>query len=71
MKNVTATVTGTKLTIEVDLTQDLGPSNSGKTNIVASTEGNAKVEATLPGKRGKVEFGYGLNVWYKTPAPAK
>lgn len=70
MQNVTATVTGTKLTIEVDLTQDLGPSNSGKTNIVGSTEGNAKVTAMIP-KRGQVEFGYGLNVWYKAAAAKK
>lgn len=64
MKNVTAEIKGSKLVIEVDLTQDLGPSNSGKTNLVASTEGNAQLEATLP-KRGLVKFGYGLNVWFK------
>lgn len=67
MQNVSAEVKGTKLIIEVDLTQDLGPSNSGKTNIVGSTEGNASVEAQIP-KRGTVKFGYGLNVWFKTAA---
>jgi hypothetical protein len=28
------------LTIKVDLTKDFGPSSSGKTIIIASTEGN-------------------------------
>jgi len=43
MKNVVVTVKGSKLTIEVDLTKDFGPSASGKTVIVASSEGNAAV----------------------------
>ena len=36
MKNVELTVEGTMLTIKVDLTQDFGPSSSGKTIIIAS-----------------------------------
>ena len=40
MKNVKLTVSGNTLTITVDLTQEFGPSSSGKTIIIASTEGN-------------------------------
>jgi hypothetical protein len=43
MKNITMSVTGTTLTITVDLAKDFGPSTSGKTNIIASTEGNVPV----------------------------
>ena len=46
MKNITTTVKGNKLTIEIDLSKIFGPSKSGKTIIVASTEGNQKVEGT-------------------------
>jgi hypothetical protein len=31
------------VTIEVDLSQDLGPSESSKTTMIATTEGNASV----------------------------
>ena len=40
MKNMTMQVNGNKLVIEVDLAQDLGPSKSGKTVLIASSEGN-------------------------------
>ena len=40
MKNVEMTVEGTMLTIKVDLSKEFGPSASGKTIIIASTEGN-------------------------------
>ena len=63
MKNVVVKVEKDKLTIEVDLKQDFGPSSSGKTIIVASTEGNA----TIPGKDG---FKLGLNVYKKPPVVA-
>lgn len=46
MKNITTSVKGSKLIIEVDLSKTFGPSKSGKTIIVASTEGNQKVEGT-------------------------
>lgn len=39
MKNVAVTVEDDMLVIKVDLTQDHGPSNSGKTNIIATTNG--------------------------------
>ena len=43
--NVKGSINGTKLTIEIDLTKDYGPSKSGKTLTVASTGGFVK----LPG----------------------
>ena len=55
MKNVQMTVTGNILTITVDLTKEFGPSSSGKTIIIASTEGNIAV----PEREEKI----GLNVY--------
>lgn len=43
MKNVEVRIEGNKLILEVDLTKEFGPSSSGKTIIVASSEGNAPV----------------------------
>jgi hypothetical protein len=57
MKNVEMTVEGTTLTIKVDLSKEFGPSASGKTIIIASTEGNV----TIPNRTEKV----GLNVYRK------
>lgn len=62
MQNVITRVEGNKLIIEVDLSQDFGPSSSGKTNRVADS-GFATVEhPTSPGA------GFKLSVWKK---PAK
>ena len=57
MKNIVMTVEGNILTIKVDLTKEFGPSSSGKTIIIASTEGNIAV----PERDEKV----GLNVYRK------
>jgi hypothetical protein len=57
MKNVEMTVVGNLLTIKVDLSKEFGPSASGKTIIIASTEGNV----TIPERVEKV----GLNVYRK------
>ena len=58
MKNVELTVEGDILTIIVDLTKEFGPSASGKTIIIATTEGNV----SIPGRdEGKI----GLNVYKK------
>jgi hypothetical protein len=57
MKNVEMTVEGNILTIRVDLSKEFGPSASGKTIIIASTEGNLAV----PDREEKV----GLNVYRK------
>jgi hypothetical protein len=57
MKNVQMTVAGNILTITVDLAKEFGPSSSGKTIIIASTEGNIAV----PERDEKI----GLNVYRK------
>jgi hypothetical protein len=43
MTNVETKVTGKILTITIDISQDHGPSSSGKTTIVGSTNGNQEV----------------------------
>lgn len=43
MQNVDLKVKGNTLTLIVDLSKDNGPSASGKTHLVASTQGNAEV----------------------------
>jgi len=53
MKNVQAEVKGDILTIKVDLTKRFGPSKSLKTILIASTEGNQKVEG-----HDKISFGF-------------
>jgi hypothetical protein len=57
LKNIEISVQGDTLTIKVDLTKSFGPSSSGKTIIVASTEGNYP----LPERKEVV----GLNVYKK------
>ncbi|MCX5991379.1 MAG: hypothetical protein NTZ04_03490 [Chloroflexi bacterium] len=57
MKNVQLSVDGNTLTITVDLTKEFGPSSSGKTIIIASTEGNFPL-------LGRTEV-IGLNVYRK------
>lgn len=59
MKNIEMTVEGTILTIKVDLAKEYGPSSSGKSIIIASTEGNV----TVPEREEKI----GLNI-YRKPA---
>ena len=56
MKNVEMKVEGSILTIQVDLTKEFGPSSSGKTIIIASTEGNIPIP-------GHEEAKVGLNVY--------
>ena len=58
MKNVETVLEGNILTIKIDLSKEFGLSSSGKTIIVASSEGNQ----TIPGTDVKL----GLNV-YKYP----
>jgi hypothetical protein len=58
MKNVEMKVEDNILTIKVDLTKEFGPSSSGKTIIIASTEGNIAVD-------GHEEAKIGLNVYKK------
>lgn len=58
MKNVDLALDGNILTIKVDLSKEFGPSTSGKTTIIASTEGNKAV-------LGKEDVKIGLNVYKK------
>jgi hypothetical protein len=58
-KNCEMKVENNILTINIDLTKDFGKSASGKTNIIATTEGNISVPGNNPVK-------IGLNV-YKYP----
>mgnify|MGYP001402938423 CR=1 FL=1 len=58
MKNVNMSVKGNILQIVVDLSKTFGKSASGKTTIIASTEGNQTVE----GGNGAV---IGLNIYKK------
>lgn len=59
MKNVEMRLDGDMLTITVDLSKEFGLSSSGKSVIIASTEGNQSIE-------GREEVKIGLNV-YKKP----
>lgn len=43
MKNIDMQVQGDILTVRVDLKKEFGPSASGKTTIIATTEGNVSV----------------------------
>lgn len=59
MKNCDMKLAGNILTITVDLAKDYGKSASGKSVIIASTEGNVSVPE-------KEDIKIGLNV-YKRP----
>ena len=54
-KNIEARIEKNKLILEIDLSQDFGLSSSGKSRIIASSEGNAAP--------GQPEIKIGLNVY--------
>jgi hypothetical protein len=58
MKNVEMKMENNILTIKVDLTKEFGPSASGKTIIIASTEGNIAIP-------DKEDIKIGLNIYKK------
>lgn len=58
--NVKAAVTGNKLIIEVDLTQEQGTSYSGKSTIVATTHGNQSLQDLCGGPK---DIQIGLNIY--------
>ena len=58
MKNVDMVVEGDVLTIKVDLSQRFGKSSSGKSIIIASTEGNQSIP-------GNDDIKIGLNIYTK------
>ncbi len=57
MKNVDMSIEGNILILKVDLSKEFGQSSSGKSVLIASTEGNY----AIPGREEKV----GLNVYRK------
>jgi hypothetical protein len=59
MKNCEMTLTGNILTITVDVSKDFGKSSSGKSIIIASTEGNVSIPE-------KEDIKIGLNVYKRT-----
>ncbi|MEL7658280.1 MAG: hypothetical protein AAGU75_20490 [Bacillota bacterium] len=58
MKNIEMSLNGTILTIKVDVSKTFGKSSSGKSTIIASTEGNVSIP-------GRDEVKIGLNVYTK------
>jgi len=58
MKNMEMVLNGNILTITVDLSKDFGPSTSGKSIIIASSEGNQSIP-----EREEVKIG--LNIYKK------
>ena len=58
MKNVDMKLEGNILTIKVDISKEFGMSSSGKSLIIASTEGNVSIPE-------KDEIKIGLNVYRK------
>ncbi|MCQ1539083.1 hypothetical protein FTO68_08835 [Methanocalculus taiwanensis] len=58
MKNMEMSREGSKLIIEVDLTKDFGVSKSGKSKIIASSEGNISIP-------DDEEIKIGLNIYKK------
>jgi Fe-S cluster assembly ATPase SufC len=57
MRNATIKVDGDKMVITINLAENLGLSKSGKSTLIATTEGNAKVQTN------KGEVAVGLNVY--------
>jgi hypothetical protein len=54
-KNVLGKIEGDRLILTIDLTQNFGPSSSGKSTIIATTSGNV----AIPGTDAKL----GLNLY--------
>lgn len=57
-KNIQYHIEGNILTVTVDLSKEFGPSSSGKTIIISSSEGNQSLA-------GKPEIKLGLNLYRK------
>jgi len=60
LQNIEATIDGKILILKIDLTQELGPSSSGKSTKVASSEGNVSVP-------GHEDIKIGVNVYKQRP----
>lgn len=57
MKNIEMTIEGEILTVKIDLSKNYGPSKTGKSIVIASSEGNVNV----PEREEKI----GINVYRK------
>lgn len=67
MDNIKATLKGNKLHLEIDLSERLGDSSSGKSVIIASTGGNValgEMEGVAVGE-DQVDISLGLNCYIK------
>jgi hypothetical protein len=62
MKNVEYEIKGNIMTIKVDVSKSFGPSKSGKSEIIATTEGNKKI------KVNEEDVWIGLNIYKKITA---
>ena len=58
-KNIAATLEGTTLTLVIDISKDYGLSSSGKSRIIASSEGNQAAP-------GDGEIKIGLNIYRRS-----
>jgi hypothetical protein len=63
MKNVEYEIKGKIMTIKIDITQSFGPSKSGKSEMIASTEGNKRIKAD------DQDIWLGLNCYKKIEKP--
>lgn len=61
MQNVKVTTKGKKLVLEIDLGDEIGPSKSGKTVLIASSQGNQTIGMTEDGQ----PISIGVNVYRK------
>lgn len=52
MKNIEIEKTGDKLIITIDTSKTFGPSKSGKTTVIATTEGNVNIPGVFGVKLG-------------------
>jgi hypothetical protein len=59
MRNIETSVSGNILTLKIDLAADKSESSSGKSLIIASTEGNVSIDEAHP------EIKMGINVYTK------
>lgn len=61
MNNIDAKLEGNILTLKIDISKRFGPSPSGKTLQVASSQGNVKIPET------PADFRLGVNAYVKNP----
>jgi S-adenosylmethionine hydrolase len=58
-QNIKAEIKGSVLTLTVDMSKTFGPSKSGKTTIIASSQGNVPIQGSNP------QAHIGLNIYRK------